>query len=71
MPDFKQDHFLRTIHIKERYSISNPTVHRWIRAGKLPKPEYLNNQMVWRQSAIEAAEERMLNTESSATEHFV
>jgi len=70
MPDYTQDKFLRTAHIKERYSISNPTVHRWIRAGKLPKPEYLNNQMVWRQSAIEAAEKRLLTAESDAVAHL-
>lgn len=62
MLKFNQDRFLRSSDIKTRYSISNPTLHRWIRAGKLPKPKYLNRQMVWRQSAIEVAEKNMLSS---------
>lgn len=58
--EFLQDRFLRAKDIRHRYTISDPTLHRWVKSGKLPKPQYLNSQRVWKQSAIEAAEEKML-----------
>jgi len=58
--DFLNERFLRAKDIRARYSISDPTLHRWTKSGKLPEPEYMNSQRVWRQSVIEAAEERML-----------
>lgn len=58
--EFNQDRFLRSKDVRHHFSISDPTLHRWVKSGKLPKPQYLNSQRVWRQSAIEAAEDQML-----------
>ena len=59
---FHEERFLRAKDIRSRYSISDPTLHRWTKSGKLPTPEYLNGQRVWRQSVIEAAEQKMLDS---------
>ena len=61
--EFQNDRFLRAKEIRSRYSISDPTLHRWTKSGKLPTPEYLNGMRVWRQSVIEVAERKMLASE--------
>lgn len=61
--DFPNERFLRAKEIRSRYSISDPTLHRWTSSGKFPRPEYLNGMRVWRQSVIEAAEAKMLSSE--------
>lgn len=57
---FLQERFLRAKDLQARYGISHATLYRWTYAGKLPKPEFLNSQRVWRQSVIEKAEAKML-----------
>ena len=54
------ERFLRAGDIRARYSISDPTLFRWTKSGKFPRPEYLNGCRVWRQSVVEAAEVKML-----------
>lgn len=61
--DFNQERFIRAKEIRARYDISNVTLHRWIKSGKLPQPQYINSQRVWRASVIEAAEAEMLASE--------
>ena len=61
--EFQNERFLRARDIRDRYNISDPTLYRWTKAGLLPPPEYLNGVRVWRQSVIEAAEQKMLASE--------
>lgn len=61
--EFQSDRFLRAKDVRQRYSISDPTLHRWTKSGKLPTPEYLNSQRVWRESVLLAAEKKMLASE--------
>lgn len=68
---FTEDKYLRAKELCERYSISNVTLHRWISTGKIPKPQYLNLQRVWLQSAIDAAEQHMLNSGERQVNHLV
>jgi predicted DNA-binding transcriptional regulator AlpA len=56
----REDRFLRASDLRKRFSISDPTIFRWTRTGKLPSPQYLNGCRVWRESDIRIAEERML-----------
>ncbi len=65
--ELHQDRFIRAAEVRQRYSISDPTLHRWVKSGKLPKPQYINSQRVWRASVIEAAEARMLASEERTT----
>lgn len=63
-PVFNSDErFLRSRDIRARYSISDPTLFRWTKNGKFPKPEFMNGFRVWRQSVVEAAEVEMLASE--------
>ena len=57
---FLQERFLRAKDLQARYGISHATLYRWVNSGKLPNPEYLNSQRVWRQSVLEIAEAAML-----------
>jgi predicted DNA-binding transcriptional regulator AlpA len=61
--DFNQERFIRAKEIRARYDISNVTLYRWINSGKIPQPQFLNSQRVWKQSVLEAAEEKMLSSE--------
>ena len=61
--NFQQDPFLRAKDIRTRYGISDPTLYRWAKSGKIPKPEFINGQRVWRQSIIEVAEQKMLSSD--------
>jgi len=56
MSQFTEERFIGITFLMERYNKSRPTINRWIRAGKLPEPDYLNGRPVWRQSALIAAE---------------
>ena len=69
--EFQQDRFLRAKDIRHRYAISDPTLHRWVKSGKLPKPQYLNSQRVWLQSVIEQAEEKMLASDERVENRLV
>ena len=69
--DFNEDRYLRAAELRTRFSISNPTLHRWISTGKIPQPQYLNLQRVWLQSVIEAAEYAMLNDGLRQENHLV
>lgn len=57
---FQEDRFLRAKNLRYRFSISDPTLHRWTKSGKIPSPEHLNGQRVWRESVIIEAEKKML-----------
>jgi predicted DNA-binding transcriptional regulator AlpA len=70
MNTYQEDHFIRAADVRQRYSISNVTLHRWVKSGKLPKPQYLNSQRVWRKSAIEVAEQLMLNNGQRQDNHL-
>ena len=68
---FQNERFLRAKDIRFRYSISDPTLHRWTKSGKLPEPEYLNGQRVWRESVVVAAEEKMLASDERVATRLV
>ncbi|MGB4248548.1 MAG: helix-turn-helix domain-containing protein [Pseudohongiellaceae bacterium] len=43
--------------VAARYDVSRPTVWRWLKEGKLPRPEKLTNGTTrWKLSDLEAAE---------------
>ena len=45
--------FHRRPAVKARYSISDPTLYRWIGAGLFPAPEKLGpNVVAWRESVL-------------------
>ena len=44
--------------------ISNATLHRWIRAGKVPEPAaVVNGRRLWRWSTVLTARERLVGGE--------
>ena len=59
-----QKKYVRAPAVLERFAISNPTLCRWVKAGKFPAPRYLNGQRVWVESVIDAHEESLF------TDHF-
>lgn len=67
---FLQERFLRAKDLEARYGISHATLYRWVNSGKLSKPEYLNNQRVWRQSVLVVAEAAMLASSERADNHL-
>jgi predicted DNA-binding transcriptional regulator AlpA len=48
--------FLRKKQLAERYQTSTRTIDRWARAGRLPKPIYLNEFPLWDEDQVEACE---------------
>lgn len=38
-----------------------PTLNRWIKAGKLPTPKFINKQRYWTMADIEAATDKLMN----------
>ena len=45
--------------IREHFRISTATINRWVASGKLPEPQYINNQRVWKFEDIEEAEKKL------------
>ena len=41
------------------FDISVPTLYRWVKSGKLPKPMVANNRRYWKRDEIEAAKDKM------------
>lgn len=53
-----QKNFLRDTEIARRYSISRPTVWRWIKEGKFPKPIRLGSgSSRWKLDDLESWEQ--------------
>ena len=53
--------YLTTADLQARFAISEVTVWRWTRVGKLPRPLYVNGRKRWAAEEIIAAEERMFD----------
>ena len=52
----QHERLIRARELKEILGISSDaTLWRWVRAGKLPKPQYLNSCRVWRESELKSA----------------
>ena len=48
----------------ERYSVSDRTIDRWLDAGILPPPVYINRRRYWLEEELERCErERMASRE--------
>lgn len=61
--------WLRATDLQTHFGLKNgysATLWRWVRDGKLPPPQYLNGQRVWRASDILEAEKRMLEKQGPA-----
>lgn len=51
----------------ERYSVSDRTIDRWLDAGILPSPIYVNRRRYWLEEELERRErERMASREGAA-----
>lgn len=53
------NHFLTDLEVASRYSISRPTIWRWAKAGKFPKPKKLNGSARWKLEDLEVWEENL------------
>jgi len=68
--NFNTNHYVRATSLRKRWDISNMTLWRWIQAGKLPQPKYINGKRVWLQSDIEQAEiDLCVDTPDSPWQH--
>ncbi len=56
MSDSKDRMLLPTRLVRERYSITDRTVDRWLESGILPPPVRINGLRYWRQHELEARE---------------
>lgn len=63
---FKDQSFVRAPALRDRWEISDMTLWRWLKAGKIPNPKYINGKRVWLQSDIEQAEQAMFADESAS-----
>jgi predicted site-specific integrase-resolvase len=55
---------LPTSALCERYSVSDRTIDRWLDAGILPPPVYINRRRYWLEEELERCErERMASRE--------
>ena len=52
--------FKRSKDLRNRYGVSNVTLWRWVKAGKLPAPRYINGKRVWSVEQIEECDRRIL-----------
>ena len=59
--NFNTNLYVRAPSLLKRWDISDMTLWRWLQAGKLPQPKYINGKRVWLQSEIEQAEESLLS----------
>ena len=62
MPN-KTKQFHRAPFMRKRYDCSDPTLYRWTKAGKVPKPKYLNGQRVWTDDDVEQADKNLISNE--------
>ncbi|WP_420598959.1 helix-turn-helix transcriptional regulator [Neptuniibacter sp.] len=51
--------------LSAHFGVSDSTLHKWVREGKLPKPQYLNGRRCWLSAQVVAAEEAMLTTDNT------
>jgi len=51
--------FLRIAEICHRYGVSVPSVHRWVKSGKFPKPKKISRCSVWNIKDLEAFEDSL------------
>ena len=55
-PEFINDPLIKAAPVRAHLGgISNMTLHRHVKAKKIPKPKYINGIRYWRQSEIERA----------------
>ncbi len=53
--------FLRDTEVANRYSVSRPTIWRWVKEGRFPKPIKLGiGSTRWRYSDLEAWEQSQI-----------
>ena len=55
----------RSRHLRERYGVSDTTLWRWQRAGKLPTPKFINGQRVWTAEQLEEADAGLMSVEAT------
>lgn len=52
--------FLKLKQVKAYFNISTATVNRWVKAGKLPQPHYVNQQRYWSVEDIECSANKLM-----------
>lgn len=60
------ERFYRAASMRARYDISDPTLYRYIRSGKIPKPHYVNGQRVWSDAQVKEADAAILSSGEAA-----
>lgn len=64
----KNERLIRARELKKILGItSDATLWRWVRAGKLPEPNYINACRVWRESDLNEAIGGLMSDEAPAT----
>jgi hypothetical protein len=66
MQSGSKDKMLPTRLVRERYSISDRTVDRWLAGGILPAPVRINGLRYWRQRELEQRERELQRREKRA-----
>jgi len=65
--NFSTNPYVRAPSLRKRLGgISDMTLWRWLQAGKIPQPKYMNGKRVWLQSEIEQAEQKMFADETGS-----
>ncbi len=51
----------RSSFMRERYGISDPTLYRYTKSGKIPKPKFINGQRIWTDEDVELADSNLIS----------
>ena len=68
--DLSQERLLPMGQMRERYSVSNRTIERWLEAEILPQPVRLGQNRFWRLSDLERIERDRVGIRPDNTSHF-
>lgn len=62
------DQYLPSRRVRERYGVSDMTLHRWEHnpASAFPKPIRINGRRLWSLQALEAYERRLASRQTEA-----
>lgn len=57
----KTKKFHRAPYLRARYDCSDPTLYRWTKSGKIPKPYYINGQRAWTDEQVDEADRNLIS----------
>lgn len=58
--------FYRAKDLRQRYNCSDPSLHRWTKAGKIPQPQYINGQRIWTDVQVKEADANLISDDRGA-----